>query len=1020
MTTRPVQAESERTYYTDARLAILRSNLKQYGWARQKRDEIFAAADRWARYDDEKLRSIVIPPRVPRGYQVNNFGCPVHGVEVHAQGLYKWVIDFDNPFKVTCPAGGETYPSNDFARYLGSDMVDRSLLTGPYPDDGWGWPRPGEEEPYWFVAYYTHWSMRQFLPASITSLSKAALLCEDPEQAGRYAHKCALILWQLSVYYPEYAYEKQSREGRARSDYKGKLFNAIWEVDVPVYCAPAYDAVRPFLKQDTALQKLAGKTAEEIDAMIRERLLLEAATCITDQSRRIRGNYGSHQWALVILSQVLNEQAIHPTSEEMIQYVLANPNIDLYTDLGIRDALENLIYRDGMPFESPGYNRGWVSHLTDVAEALIHVGVNLFETPRFKKLLTWPFEIQVAGQFTPSHGDTGDMFARGAMWSPEVCRTALPHIRDPRMARVLRSDGGLENDLFDEPSDELLARFSEAETPPTGCNTFHFPAYGLANLQCGSEENRTAVSFFYGSHGAHMHHDQLNISLFSYGNALLTDIGYPEQTDPFNHKRYGFFNNTIAHNTVVVDAVKQGRGPGKLHAFQPNGFAQVVDASCEGAYPDNVDLYRRANMLVQVTPTQSYLFDVFYVRGGHQHDYSAHGTQAEFFCDPPLGPVQKSGTLAGPDVPYEHFYDDPELKDRPLGSVPYGGYRGSGYQFLTGVRSAPFRGEAVCEWRLTEPKEGQPERAWQGIGLRAHLVGESEELIACDGPVQKYNYLPKTVKFLIRRRTGSNLASTFATLYEPYKDQPWIERVSQTELEPDDGRAAGVLVELTDGGRHYLFHSLAPNQAYTLDNRVYVEGQAACLVLDGGGDPVRAMLLNGAKLAMGDFSLKGKGLRRSKIVSVDYDGGTVEIAHPLLHGDLLPGQAILVAPDGFADCVTLQKVISKTRFWIGNEDLQVAGGPIVDIRPGENQILSGAANPHAQIGMTVFNCRKAPQGRLAEKIESGWTLDRTGLGPLKPEDFPKAKGDRMPRYSVVMAAPGDEVCIPHLAQFQRR
>ena len=100
MATLPAQAGSERTYYTDARLAILKRNLEQYGWAQKKRDKIFAAADRWAKYDDEKLRSIVIPPRVPRGYQVNNFGCPVHGVKVHEQGLYKWIIDFDNPFKV--------------------------------------------------------------------------------------------------------------------------------------------------------------------------------------------------------------------------------------------------------------------------------------------------------------------------------------------------------------------------------------------------------------------------------------------------------------------------------------------------------------------------------------------------------------------------------------------------------------------------------------------------------------------------------------------------------------------------------------------------------------------------------------------------------------------------------------------------------------------------------------------------------------------------------------------------------
>ncbi len=1020
MTTLPAQAGSARTYYTDARLSILKRNLEQYDWARKERDEILAAADRWAKYDDDKLRTVVIPPQVPRGYQVNNFGCPVHGVKVHEQGLYRWIIDFDNPYKIKCPADGEEYPSNDFAGFLESGLNDRSLLIGPYPDDGWGWPKPGEEENYWFVAYYTHWSMHRFLPDAITSLSKAALLTEDPKQAGRYAHKCALILWQLSVHYPDYAYEKQSREGQARSDYKGKLFNAIWEVDVPVYCAPAYDAVCPFLTEDTALQKLAEKTGGEIDTMIRERLLLEAATCITDGSRRIRGNYGSHQRALVILSQVLDEKEKHPTSKEMIQYVLANPNIDLYTDMGIRDAMENLVYRDGMPFESPGYNRGWVSHLTDVAAALMNVGVNLFETPRFKKLLTWPFDLQIAGQFTPSHGDTGAMFARGAQWSPDVCRIALPHIRDPRMAWVLRSDSSSKNDLFDEPPEDLLAQFPEAEIPPVGINTFHFPAYGLANLQCGSDENRTAVSFFYGSHGAHMHHDQLDISLFSHDNALLTDIGYPEQTDPFNHKRYGFFNNTIAHNTVVVDAIKQGRGPGKLHAFEPNGFAQVADASCEGAYPDRVGLYRRVNMLVEVSPTQSYLFDVFHVQGGNQHDYSTHGTQAEFFCNPPLGPVQEKGTLAGPDVPYEHFYDDPELRDKPLGSVPYGGYRGSGYQFLTGVQRSPLKEKAVCEWRLTEPKEGQPERAWKGIGLRAYLVGESEELIACDGPVQKYNYLPKTVKFMIRRRTGDNLASTFATVYEPCKDQPWIKSVSRVELEPDDGQAIAVLVELTDGGRHYLFHSLAPNRTCMLDNKINVEGQAACLALDESGDPVRAMLLNGTKLAMGDFSLEGKGLRRSKIVSVDYDGGMIEIADPLLDEDLLPGQVILVEPNSFADCVTLQKVIDKTCFSIGNEDLQVAGGPIVDIRPEENQILTSAANPHAQIGMTVFNSFKEPQGRLAEQIESGWTLDRTGLSPLKPEDFPKAEGDRTPRYSVVMAAPGDEVCIPHLAQFQCR
>ncbi|MDP6777179.1 MAG: hypothetical protein QGI83_10485, partial [Candidatus Latescibacteria bacterium] len=120
----------KRTYYTDAKLEAMRHNLANHDWAREARDGILETADRWAAYDDDRLRGLAIPPQVPRAYQVNNFGCPVHGVEVHREGLYKWIIDFDDPFRVTCPVGGEVYPSNAFGQFLDSGMQDRSLLTG--------------------------------------------------------------------------------------------------------------------------------------------------------------------------------------------------------------------------------------------------------------------------------------------------------------------------------------------------------------------------------------------------------------------------------------------------------------------------------------------------------------------------------------------------------------------------------------------------------------------------------------------------------------------------------------------------------------------------------------------------------------------------------------------------------------------------------------------------------------------------------------------------------------------------
>jgi len=1019
----PAGAGEARRYYTDAKLATMRSNIAKSKWARNCRDGALRVADRWVKYDDERLRTLVAPPCVPRGYQVHNFGCPVHGVKVHEKGLYKWIIDFDQPYKITCPAGGEIYPSNDFAAYLASGMRDRSLLTGDYPDDGWGWNKAGDETNYWFVAYYAHWSMSQFLMPAIRDLGLAAVVAAEPERARVYAHKCALLLWQLAEYYPDYAYEKQSREGREHNpNYTGKWTNMIWEVSTPNICAPAYDAVRPFLAEDRELQAFTGKSAGEIDAAIRERLLVEAARCITDGTYRIAGNYGSHQRSLLRLATVLGETAQAPTAQEMIDYIVANPSPGRANDVGLRDALVNLVYRDGVPRESIGYNYGWVRNLSSVAEGLVDLNVNFFEAPRFRRLLTWPFDIVVAGQFVPPLGDSGDMFARGGTLSPEVARAALPYVRDPRMAAVLRQRGGRGGDLFSTPIEELLAEFPEGETKPAGVDSTHFPGYGLAYLQDGCAANRTASVLCYGDYRCHCHADQLNLLLFSHGNALLTDIGYPEQTDSRNHRRYAFFGNTVAHNTVVVDAAMQSRGPGKLHAFQPTGFAQVVDASSE-AYGGKVSQYRRANMLVELSPTQSWLFDVFYVRGGSQHDYVALGAPSETSCNPALGPVQERGTLAGEDVPYAHFYDAPQYAAKPLGSISYGGYRGSGFQYLFNVRRAPFRDRAVFEWRLKAPGQGKTQYPWEGIGLRAHLAGAGvpaegaaqEEVIACDGKPQKYKRLPDTIQFMIRRRVGKDLASAFVTVYEPYRHEPFIAAVRPVTLEPADGRAVAVRIELVDGAVHYAYHSLDPDRACLLDGRVKVAGQAACLVLDPQGEPVRAMLLNGTGLAVGQFSLRGSGIVKTRIASVDYAKGVVEVADPVLDGAFLRGQTALVAPNGFADSLTVQRRIDSRRFSIGDEDLRVAGGPVKELVPGQNRIVTQVATPHASPGMTVLNGRKQPQGRVA--AGKPLTIDRAGLGPLRHEDFPVRPGEGQPRFTVVMAAPGDELWLPSLVEF---
>ena len=984
-------------------------------------------AERFAKHSDEELLSFVPPPDIPRAYQVNAKGCPAHGREVFRHGSYPWKIDVERPYRVKCPIGGEEYPSNDFGAFYNSGMKDRWLLTGKFADDGWGWRDRDDKDwtdaydNYFFVAYYNHWATHNRLRTLIYSLGKAIVLVEDeePDKAKLFAHKLGVVLWRLAEHYPEYRYEKQSREGIRRANYTGKILNHGWAA----YLArtfDAYDAVKPYLYQDLDLQRRSGLNGEQLDRMMRERLVQDAARSIT-KTGRITCNWGGSQRLVLRLAKVLGDEAADPSREGMIQYVLDNPKPRTYLDQGVYDAMASLIHRDGVPAESPGYNLGWLIGVAKIADGLAELGIDLHKERRFRHVMLWPFDLCVAGEFTPAMGDFSNMWARLNVWeqAAPTYRQVAPYVTDARLVWAAKKARPSHDDLFRVAVADL-GEVSD-EKPAIGIKSTLLPGYKVATLQSGSDENRTASSLFFGSYSAHTHADQLNLTIYSHRNCLLPDFGYPEAADPYDPKRYGYFSNTVAHNTVVVNAKVQMNGPTQLNAFESNGFAQIADATCNNAYPGVTSLFRRVNIHVEVTPTKSYVFDVFYVRGGRQHDYLLHGTQADFICTPRLGPVQAKGTLAGEDVELGRFYDDPRLDRKPPGSVSYGGYLGSGFQFLTNVRRARLDGKAEGDWRLTKPLEQQPERSWQGIGLRSHALGSDEELIVCDGPVQTRPGMPDTVKFMIRRRMADdeNLASKFVTVFEPYRDDHWIGSVDPVTIQPDDGNAAAAKLTLTSGQVHYVSHSLAPGTTYTIDGKLVTDGMAACLVLGADGKVEKAMLYNGTRLTLGDFALKGKGALRTKIVSLDYDKGIVGVAGPVIGVHLRPGQVVVVEPEKYGDGVTLRKPIGTTHFSIGDEDLQAAGGAVVKLDPKTGAVVSSVAITRAKPGMMVYNSHMEPVGHVDQwqRHRKEWSIRPLDGSVLSPESFPKSKGFVRPRFSIMVAAPGNEVVIPSLALY---
>lgn len=1002
----PVWGKTGRNFYTEPRLATMRANLQQYEWAQKERDRILKEADKWTAYPDERLRELVPPPTVPRAAIVNTLQCPVHGQEVlKVASMYGWKMSFDEPYKVICPVGGEKYPSNDFYAYLKSGMKDQSLLTGEYVDDGWGYRKdPADKRKYWFVAYYAHWLARNYLHPALENLAKAYLLTGE----RKYAHKAALLLWQLAQYYPDYAYEKQSSYGLENdSGYVGRLLYHTWETWTVEVSALAYDAIFPALEQDAELQKLAGKDAAGVKQEVQERLLRTMAEDIIGGSHRIQGNYGMHQKAALLVALVLDDQSGKPSSPAIVDWVLSNPKpAATYTDSAFFDMMTNLLHRDGIPFESPSYNCGWMTDLAEIADLLQANGVDLWADARFRSIYQAPLDALVGGFFTTPLGDSNNMFSGPLGTSPRYLQAAFRQMKDPRQAAAMLQTGEKPApDLFEAPLGEAIEAAAKAYGQEAGTQSSLLPGLGNLTLQTGTPGHRTGLSLYYGYYVGHIHFDLLNVDFYAEGWPLTPDLGYPETADSYDPRRFGFLAHTVVHNTCMVNGQRQELGPGQLVAFHPGQYAQLAEVTGNAAYPDVVNDYRRTVFLVDANPEQAYYVDVFHVSGGHQHDWLVHGTEATFDSNLPLSEPRTQGTLAGPDVPYGFFYDDEKFKESKYG-LYYPQYKGSAFQWLQNVQQAEVKpGTEAAPWArwTVERKTGNFPQYPQGVKLRSHLVPEAETIFACDGTPQRRPGFPEKLKWIVRRRTATDekLQSTFVTVHEGYRDATVIQSVRRLPVVPDDG-AVALAVDL-GSRRDVLFAGRNLDQEYLVDGRVRVKGRGAVVSFEGE-KATRARLFDGTLLTCGALKLTAPGLRNTAIASLDYARGLVTVKTPCLRPEDV-GRWVPLTSDRHEASVRIEKVLSPTQFSIGKQDLRAARG--LPLALADKVIQSNAQMYFAKPGMTVVS----EAGQALARVESVSGLSLTTKGALKPEQFPDCDGDGKGRFTVMVSGPGDTASI---------
>jgi hypothetical protein len=875
--------KTKRMIYNDADVVRARQNLDKFPEAQKVKESIVKGADKWLEWTDEDLRDVITDARVPRAFDLNPKGSPVHGDAVFKKGgTYPWIIDPRHPFQVKSPIDGQMFPSNDYAAYYKSGFKDKKDWNTEYVDNGWGWLAPDGER-YWFVAYANHWVWKDHIEPGIADLGRAYLLTGDK----RYAHKAAVMLHRVAEVYPSMDHATQSRYGlmsRAKGqNYPGKVVNLIWETTLIQSAAEAYDAVWDSIDNDAALQKFYGKTGTGIRSFIEANLLEDAMEACLE--RKIQGNYGMHQSAMMYI--LLARQYME--TDKYLNMIVEEPG-ESRPQTGIRYALYNMIFRDGQPLESPGYNLLTVDRMATLGESLYKGGIDLFKEPRMRMLFNSPLDMVATGKFTPDIGDSGSVPGGIVGVRPNIYQIGYKVYTDPRYLTWLASIGKTGAQTFS--TFESLFREALPETAPLADHRA-VPAqrsrllagYGMGILN--NKADNTALSFNYGFKGTHFHWDFLNFDLFANGKKMMPDLGYPDAMNEYVKEVYTWSTNTVSHNTVVVDGSRQPNNlPGRLHDFADGPFARAMDASSP-TYP-RATQYRRNLIMVDVDDKNSYVVDIFSVVGGKQHLYSLHGPPATVSTPDGKWVREEKGTLAGKDVEIGQVYDD-----KKLGVKDYDGsyrtYQGSGYQYLYNVERLES-GKSMVQFQHRDDVSAN---------LRIHLLPYQPQEVLMADAYDKPRAKTHVVKYVMAQRESKDngpLKSTFVGIMEPYSSKPYIR--SGKFLEIKEGQ--GIAVEVTRENAVDVVISDSTNskkkiQAYQIET----DANHAAISLDSKGVLTRVFFSDGTYLRHKGKRFEAKALE-GVVTEIDPKAGTAVVqfnGKPGLQAESMSGKiAHFVSP----------------------------------------------------------------------------------------------------------------------------
>ncbi|HBE12535.1 MAG TPA: hypothetical protein DCY74_00050 [Clostridiales bacterium] len=749
-----------------------------------------------------------------------------------------------------------TFPTHDFEAYYKSGLdehgffiyekADRSLLINTrYPewgeqwgvDDGHGYI-DDEGKTYNFVGYFTLANWRNIVWDRLKAISKAYLLTGDQ----KYADVGILLLDRIADVYPgmNHLYQLDRKDyvtSNGGSTGEGKIAGRIEDCYFALCFPQYYDAffhgfatLSPEAIQNIARYSHGKRTMpEQIMVHIENNILKEIYQSIRE--RNVGGNMGMQQSALTAAAICIDHPDFTP---RWLEYVFQDGD-GFKTGGNLDRLLCDTIDRDGMGNEAaPAYNAEWTQKFATIADLLQgytlegkDTGYSLYNHPKFRKMFLGETELRITRNILPTIGDTG------STGRPYPQTSAIQNLwkayqvyKEPKFAAALmyllhHNPDELEYDIFTSDPETCRNQLL-ADAKAYGAYHPHpvnLTGYGYASLKRHHPNlPDSAALVFYGRNAGHGHLDNLNLMLYAYNMDFSPDMGNPEIKNATNPHRYQMCQNTISHNTVIVNEGYQNQTVivGDCLHHDDSDFVKLTDVESK-PYQD-VACYRRTVANVKVDENAFYVVDFFRVKGKDDHMYGFHGAQSDGIQSNGLSFVDQldetgafAGTLAGKDI--------------SLGTLIYQGesvYHFRGFQWFDHVRrdARPAPGawvnfSLVDTHRCAQGLQGKP-------GLKYFMAGDLGEVISCNGyPPRNVPSNPKYMPYVFIKRKGSNLTSTFVSVFSPYDSAigcpvASVVPVAVTPHQPDKIRA--VKVTLTSGRTDYIVNAIDVDTVYRVDN----------------------------------------------------------------------------------------------------------------------------------------------------------------------------------------------------------